>query len=265
MKADSHSLRHEPIAEDRPVLSRSTRGIHDEAHSAKWQTRGVKKCQSTSKPPFMSNTSPVMNPESLLARNMTACANSSGSQNRPTGIFLSVSCRCASVSCSMIMGVRTYAGAMAFTVTPSFALSFARLHVSVFMAPLLTLYAVPAVSPPFLPASELVLIMRPHLAARMPGRTALAMRKLPVRLTRITRSNSSTLVAELLLLLRIPALFKSTLGGAHSAASCAMAELTAPSSDTSSATPLTCGLRSAPSSFAAAESASAERSTIATR
>ena len=45
--------------------------------------------QSKCKPPFISRTSPVMNPARGEARKETACATSSGLQNLPTGICAS--------------------------------------------------------------------------------------------------------------------------------------------------------------------------------
>ena len=63
--------------------------------------------QSNCKPPLRSSTSPVMNPDNGDTRKPTTCANSSGSQNLPTGMSLSSFCRCSSLSCSVIMGVLT--------------------------------------------------------------------------------------------------------------------------------------------------------------
>lgn len=96
----------------------------------------------------MSITSPVMKPASGEAGNITACATSSGSQNRPTGIAASCVCRCASVSCSETIGDITQAGAMAFAVTPSPAPSRAMEKISQIIAAFKTAQAVPAASPP---------------------------------------------------------------------------------------------------------------------
>jgi hypothetical protein len=82
----------------------------------------------------MSSTSPVMKPARGDARNVTACATSSGSQNRPTGIAASCVCRCAAVSCSETIGDITQAGAMAFAVSPSPAISRAMEKVSPIIA-----------------------------------------------------------------------------------------------------------------------------------
>ena len=48
-----------------------------------------------------------MKPASGETRKRTTCANSSGSQKRPTGICLMSAWRCASVSCSVTIGVFT--------------------------------------------------------------------------------------------------------------------------------------------------------------
>ena len=69
--------------------------------------RAHRQSQSITRPPFKSTISPVMNPASGEARNRTTCANSSGSQKRPTGTCASSACRCASVSCSVTIGVFT--------------------------------------------------------------------------------------------------------------------------------------------------------------
>src|SRR6478735_8551204 len=65
--------------------------------------RDVVHRQSITRPPLRSTISPVMKPASGEARKRTTCANSSGSQKRPTGMSFSRACRCCSVSCSVIM------------------------------------------------------------------------------------------------------------------------------------------------------------------
>ncbi|MNW06204.1 hypothetical protein D3C71_2025650 [compost metagenome] len=60
---------------------------------------------------------------------------------------------------------------MPLAVTPKGASSRASENVSEVMAPLDTEYAVPAVSPPVLAASEQVLMMRPKRCAFMAGTT----------------------------------------------------------------------------------------------
>eukprot|EP00183_Erythrolobus_madagascarensis_P003822 CAMPEP_0185855982 /NCGR_PEP_ID=MMETSP1354-20130828/27433_1 /TAXON_ID=708628 /ORGANISM="Erythrolobus madagascarensis, Strain CCMP3276" /LENGTH=146 /DNA_ID=CAMNT_0028558113 /DNA_START=204 /DNA_END=644 /DNA_ORIENTATION=- len=77
---------------------------------------------------------------------------------------------------SSTVGVRMYAGAMPFTVTPSFALSLARANVMVCTAPFDDAYPIPVVTPPVLPASEHVLMIRPHFLSFIGGSSSRDMR-----------------------------------------------------------------------------------------
>ena len=106
--------------------------------AAKGLSLGSSVPQSISKPPLRSMISPVIKPDSGDARKRTTWANSSGSQKRPTGMSFSSFCRCYSLSCSVIMGVLTYAGATALAVTPKGASSRASEKVSELIAPLET-------------------------------------------------------------------------------------------------------------------------------
>ena len=72
-------------------------------------------------------------------------------------------------------------------MTPNGASSRASENVSALIAPLETEYAVPAVSPPVLAASELVLTMRPQRRAFIAGTTHWAQNSAPSRLAAITR------------------------------------------------------------------------------
>src|SRR6185503_16567418 len=58
----------------------------------------AQKLQSITNPPLRSTISPVMKPASGETRKRTTCANSSGSQKRPTGICAINAPRCVSVS-----------------------------------------------------------------------------------------------------------------------------------------------------------------------
>ena len=99
---------------DAAVAAGDERGAAGQAGLAGEQARvvggaedSVMASQSICRPPLRSRISPVMKPESGEARKRTACANSSGSQKRPTGIWRSSAWRCSSFSCSVTIGVRT--------------------------------------------------------------------------------------------------------------------------------------------------------------
>ena len=82
----------------------------------------------TNQPPVTGSTWPVMYPLSALERKSTAFATSAGWAKRPNGICLMYSARISSLM-SPIIDVSTTPGAMALTVIPRRANSFANTRV----------------------------------------------------------------------------------------------------------------------------------------
>src|SRR5690606_21663483 len=131
-------------------------------------------------------------------------AISSGRATRPLGTRVA-SLR-TSASPPSIIGVSTTPGEMAFTRIPHGASSHAAAPGTPRTAHLLAAYAY-GCPPPFIPATEQVLMMTPLRWSRMTGATAAIPRNTPVWLTATTLAYSSGVVSSRPLLSHTPALF----------------------------------------------------------